>query len=175
MYARLVVSGLLAALITLPIVAQKANWESIKPGTSTQADAIYLFGTPDYVEIELEWAQFLRAQAKPRASAAYSLKYSPSLSRSELPILNGPLGRASSALVYVEGGKVQFIQWDYCCIHREPARQVWFSDKGFGLGRTGKVLIGQKTISNGLLSATCGSEAEDVCEGDIAVLFMRQP
>jgi hypothetical protein len=175
MHARLMVSGFLAAMITLSITAQKANWESIKPGTSTQAEAIYLFGTPDYVEIELEWAEFTQAQASPRPAAAYSLKYSPSPSRSELPILNGPLGRASSALVYVEAGKVQFVEWDYCCIYRQPARRAWLADKGFDLGRTGKVLIGQKTVSNGLLSATCGSEVDKACDGDITVLFMRQP
>jgi hypothetical protein len=149
--------------------AQSSAWERIKPGVTTQAEAIYAFGIPDVVEVEMEWPQFEQFITKPHRPKEYSLKYSPM--RANLPIMNGPLGQTSSAFVYIKNHKVEYIEWDYCCIWKESAFQALLQDPAFQTGRVGKQVVGRKRLLHGDLSAMCGSDTGERCDDNLIVMF----
>jgi len=164
---------LLTTMLSVTALAQRFNWQSVKPRVSTQADAIHLFGTPDLVQVEFDWKQFLEFQSRPSTASTYSLKYWASPSRPDVALLNGPLGRASSGLIYIHNGKIEYVEWDYCCIYREPARQLWLSDPAFDTRRNGKILIGTKQGSNAQLVVSCSSDSGKECVGDVSVMLMQ--
>ena len=70
---RVVFAAAIASLLACATYGQQSNWESFKPGTGTTADVFHLFGTPDYVQVEMEWREFVDFQASPRLVTAYSL------------------------------------------------------------------------------------------------------
>src|SRR4051812_43804112 len=163
------------AFSVVPSYGQSSAWQSFRPGRSTPTEVLELFGSPDHVEIELKWREFVNFQAAPRRVTGYSMKYSPLPPRGELSILVGPLGRASSAFVYVDDGRARYIEWDYCCIYSAPAVQKLLADEAFQVKLTGKLMIGTKTISHGELYVTFSSDESARCTGDVTVLFVAPP
>ncbi len=147
----------LAPLFLFGQLKDKAAWESVKIGQN-QSDVIYLLGVPDYVELEMSYAEFVESGSKPRLPDCHTLKYLP-VPRQDQAALNGPFGKASVVEVHVCQNLVEFVQWEYNNrgVTEAEARQVFGRDFQFKVA--GVILIGAKNLPQGDVSVLVPSVA----------------
>lgn len=169
---------LLAILIAWSGLAQdtpaQPAWNSLKIGDTSAERAVYLFGVPDYVRIDLKWREFTGHQQKPRRHNQYSFMYFPI--RGELAIFRGPLGYASSAELGFEDDKLFLSQWTYSGTRLQPAYNTWIADESQELVVSGKLLISSKRVLDSFTFVSCPlGEKPLQCLDEITVMISQVP
>ncbi|MEK6376137.1 MAG: hypothetical protein AABO58_25975 [Acidobacteriota bacterium] len=170
--------ALFAILVACAALAQdvpaQPAWDSLKIGQTSAERAVYLFGVPDYVRIDLDWRQFTARQQKPRRYEQYSFMYFPI--RGELAIFRGPLGYASSAELGFENDKLFSSQWTYRGPRLQSAYNAWIADKSQELGVAGKLLISSKRVLGSLMFVSCPLGDKPLqCLDEITVMISQEP
>ena len=87
------------------------SWRDLTPGAQTEQELVFLLGQPDSVSVTTTYEEFTAHRASSVNVQDYELNYWGF--RKDLPVLNGPFGRADSAAVAIIGGKFAYIKWEY--------------------------------------------------------------
>ena len=102
-------------LAAVPQAGPVADWTSIKPQATTEAELTSMFGPPDEVEAVFPWSEWSATWKKRPVSSRYLVRYTKQASRSKL--LEGPLGMADEVEVSIALKKVISVEW----IHGGPS------------------------------------------------------
>ncbi|MDG7001174.1 MAG: hypothetical protein JRN15_18925 [Nitrososphaerota archaeon] len=147
------------------------SWKVFKLNETTESDVIFLFGTPDNVDMECTYDEIEAAmQSDGKITVgAYELHYT--RLHGDLNILKGPLGEAISADVVIENGKVVEVKWEYDGPYRANALRLWESDETLQAGGARPGLkIAKKNIGDGMsMLVTCYQDDKGRCLNAIRV------
>lgn len=105
------VLALVAMLLALAPSAHGADWRSIKPTQTSEAELIGAFGAPDDVTATFPWSEWSAKWKKRPNSSGYVFRYSAWNSQSSL--LVGPGGPADDVAVDIHSRQVFAVAWHY--------------------------------------------------------------
>jgi len=149
---RILVALIIASVLSSGVHA--ADWRSIKPAVTTEAELIAAFGPPDEVLSTFPWAEWSATWKKRPAVSHYTLRYTVQGSKSEL--LVGPGGPADDAEVHVAAGRVQAVEWHYGGPSARAAGQQLRADPTMTFGPTGSVSQASSLAPDGVIFAELG-------------------
>lgn len=135
--------------------AHAADWRSIKPGDTSEAELITAFGPPTEVLSTLPWAEWSATWKKHPIASHYTLRYTVQGSKSQL--LVGPGGPADDAEVHVAAGRVLAVVWHYGGPSARAAGQQLRADSTMIFGSSGSVSQGSSAVPNGVIFAELGA------------------
>jgi len=151
------ISVALTPLLVFGQAKDKAAWELVKIGQK-ESEVIYLLGVPDYVEVEMDFGEFLELGSNSGLPDCHTLKYMP-VPRRDQAALNGPFGKASVAEVHVCKKQVESVTWEYNNrdVPEVEVQRVFGRD--FQFKGAGVILIGTKNLPQGDVSVLVPSVA----------------
>ena len=144
------------------------DWLRLRVGKDKVEQAVYLFGIPDSVRVDLPWSEFVQHQATPTKIEWFSLVYLPL--RGKLTVLNGPLGAASTATLDFQNDMLVARTWTYQGSTLSSAMSAWTSDPALQLKQNQKLLISSKRVGMLSLTVSCPTNGQSlICMGELNV------
>jgi hypothetical protein len=159
------VRGFLAASLSLVALvasgaSRAADWKSIKPARTGEAEVIAQFGAPDEIVATFPWSEWsARWKTRPRTSQ-YVIRYRSDPAKSDL--LRGPGGAADAAEVYLSKGTVVSVTWHYSGPSARAAAATLRADTEIQFSPPESPSYGSKALPDGRLFIEFGSEESSV-------------
>jgi hypothetical protein len=135
-------------------VARSADWTSIKPQTTTEAELRAAFGPPDEVIATFAWSEWSAVWKKRPVTNRYVLRYTAQLSRSAL--LTGFAGKADAVNVTISDKKVLSVEWTYGGPSARVAAGVVRADTQMNHDRVESGSQSSKQLTSGWLTVDLG-------------------
>jgi hypothetical protein len=164
------------SVATLCDATDELYWQVFSFGETTPDEVVLLFGPPAIIKTEERYSDWLKSQTLGCGQLRiYAMNYS--TWTGNLNILKGPLGKASSADVIINNGKVSEVVWTYDNNQLEPALHQWLNHKGLTpiVGKKPTMIMTGtwKPKKGTLMAATCYNGGEGpICRGPITVHYL---
>jgi hypothetical protein len=142
----------IAAVLSPALLA--ADWKSIRPDATSEAELIDAFGPPDEVVSTFPWAEWSAKWKKRPKSSHYILRYTVQSSKSEL--LVGPAGAADDAEVHIYDGVVGVVKWHYGGPSARAAAAMLRADPEVRSGPVESMSRGARETEGGWITSTVG-------------------
>ncbi|HEX8949357.1 MAG TPA: hypothetical protein VF790_10375 [Dissulfurispiraceae bacterium] len=165
----------LSSAATATVTLDDNYWKFFSFENTTPESVIITFGPPAIIKTQELYADWVKNQANGCGQLqTYAMGYS--MTAGDLNILKGPFGKASTADVIIDKGKVIEVVWTYDNNQLEPAMRAWINHKGFSRIATkkpGVVMIGiWKTKKGTSMTADCYTGGKGAtCLGPIEVHY----
>jgi hypothetical protein len=135
-------------------IAEAADWTTIKPGVTTEAEILAAFGAPDEVAATFPWSEWSARWKKRPLTRDYLLRYRVQYSKSVL--LVGPGGKADDVEVELWDRKVGAVRWHYGGPSAHAAAAALRADPQMSFGAQESISHAGKGVTGGVLWVEVG-------------------
>jgi len=143
------VAGLTSILILLTVRVVVGDGEPLIHMGMTERQVLYAAGVPDGAEIKLNWDEFQRLRNAGAAISGVEYELTYITLRKEMPVLRGPLGKATECRIGLSKGKVVQVIWNYRTAWGEAAKQALLNDHAYDVRPIGVTLAGSRHAKEG--------------------------
>jgi hypothetical protein len=146
MKTRLLLIVTLVAVVAPHGVARSADWTGVKPQTTTEAELITAFGSPDEVIATFAWSEWSAVLKKaPRHKPIRSSVHCAGLALCS----PGPAGKADGVDVTISNKKVLSVEWTHGGLSARAAAGVVRADTQMNHSGAGSVSQSAKSVPSG--------------------------